>query len=246
MDCKKENKIIGFGKRAGTHPYFKVFWFFLVGVLGMWLTPIIGAICTLVFLSLGWAIVWDTIVRVKPKYYHFCISRVIPVIVCILVVLFYWDKYVALFPSTDPYKQPLQTGTATIAIITEPNSVPLMRLPTGHLQFMKGQEILLHMNASMDKVYEKVVDNRRAYKATFELDQICKAVGKPIYNLTKTEFVKISLSVIPAKSKIVDGYAIFTFNGSATFTIFIPPQTMEDDVIIIQDIQKNLKKGNQL
>jgi hypothetical protein len=96
----KENRIVKFCNRARTHRCFSAFWFFLVGVLGMWLTPLIGAICTLIFISLGWVIVWDTIGLIKSKYYHLCISRIVPMIVCILIVLFYWNKYVALFPST--------------------------------------------------------------------------------------------------------------------------------------------------
>ncbi len=182
----------------------------------------------------------------KSEIFCYCIIYFGILIICILTALPFWNTLVYACDRDNPYKQPLQTGTATVVIGMKPNSNSLKQFPSGHLQFIKDQKVLLDMDASVDKIYEQIVDNQRFYKATFELDQTCKAIGNPICNLTKTEFVKISLDTIPAKSNIADGYAIFTFNSSASFTILIPPQTMEDDVIIIQDVQKNLKKGNQL
>ena len=64
-------------------------------------------------------------------------------------------------------------------------------------------------------------------------------------NLTKSEIVKISLNIIPVKIRITDGYAIFTFNSSVnTDKIPIPPQQIENQTILIQDIQKYFKKRN--
>jgi hypothetical protein len=143
----------------------------------------------------------------------------------------------------DSYDQPLLIGTATVVIEMEPNSSSVLSLPSGYIQFVKGEEALLVMEASPVNIGTRIVNNQRFYRAIFELDQTCKAIGNPISSLAKTEYIQINLNPIPAKSKIADGNAIFVFNGSVPTNIKIPRQTMDGNDIIIKDVQKYFKKG---
>ena len=243
-----ENRLI---QRFTTHWLYILFAPLFGWVMSNFLTtPTISAIAIIL---LGYIVliilleVWikSKICRwIKSEKYCYCIIYSGLLIVCILIALPFWNMLVYVCDRDNPYKQPLRTGTATIVVGMEPNSVFLTRFPSGYIQFMKRQEVLLGMEVSPANVNTQIVNNQSFCKATFELDQTCKFVGNPICHLIKTEFAKISLNIIPAKSKITDGYAIFTFNSSVHITIPIPPQTTKDNAIIIQDVQKYLRKGN--
>ena len=218
----------------------------------MWLTTVIGAICTLIFLSLGWAIVWDTAIQCKPKYYHFCISRVIPVIVCMLVVLFYWDKYVALFPSNDPWKQPLRTGTAAIRIVIDSDSNSAGEcdcLECASIQMWKSGEFLLEM-VTLHSTYRQIGNNEVLYEAiVFNLDTRSKLMGKPLSCLADVNYAQIFFlneTRFPRdqKIKVKSGQITLTFNSSVYIEIPIPAQTARF-YILVPDIQKYFKKGSK-
>jgi len=211
-------------------------------------TPTITAIAIVLLVYIVLVILLEVWIKskicrwIKSEKRCYCIIYFSILIICILIASFFWNKLVYICDRDNPYKQPLRIGTATIVIGIEPNSVFLNEFPIGYIRFMKGQEVFLGMEISPAKVETQIVDNQAFCKAIFELDQTCKAIGNPISHLTKTEIAKISLNTIPVKSKITDGYAIFHFNSSvSTDKIPIPPQTMENDVIIIQGIQEYFK-----
>ncbi len=244
------SKIILFFKQAKNNPFFPVLTF----VTGWWVSKIVAnwtdnpafgaiGIAITIYLTLVISLPLMNCVRNKPKVRRYCITYFVPLIITILIIVPFWDRLIVPFPTTDPYKQPLRTGTATVVVGLEPNSVSLVQYPSGYIQFMKGQEVLLGMKVSPANIYTKIVNNQTFCNATFELDQTCKSVGNPICHLTKTEFAEISLNIIPAKSRITDGYAIFTFNSSVRIVIPIPSQIMDGNTIMIQDIQKYFKKG---
>lgn len=234
-------KIYNYYKRTKAHYLFP----FLTGATGVWLgmllTPTIGAICFLISIYLFFVIFpLNKIHWVKLKTHR---QHIISIIITLIIALFSWNKLIAIFPSNDPYKELLQTGTATVVIGIEPNSVFLNEFPIGYIQFLKDQEVFLGMGISPAKVETQIVDNQAFCKAIFDLDQTCKAIGNPISHLTKTEIAKINLNIIPVKSRIADGYAIFSFNSSvSTDKIPIPSQTMENDFIVIQNVGKYLKE----
>lgn len=147
----------------------------------------------------------------------------------------------------DPYEQHLFTGTATIVVKTEPNAAIKKLLPEGYLLFVKNKEIILRMDLSIDKVFERMENNQQIYKAAFELDQTSKAVDNPINQLAQNDFIQIYLNAIQPQSKIEDGNVLFIFNSSVPpIRMLIPPQTMDGNVIFISDIQQYFKKEKKL
>jgi hypothetical protein len=148
---------------------------------------------------------------------------------------------------TDPYEQPLRTGTATIVVKMEPNTASLELFPNGYLLFVKDQEVLLRMDAPADRIYGAIKNNQCLYKAIFELDQTSQAIDNPISHLLQNASIEIYLNSIPSKSKVADGNAIFIFNDSVPpIKMPISPQTMDGNAIIIKDIQKYFKKESRL
>ena len=206
-------------------------------------TPFIGAIVLLV-IEFGVVIALLELLTkaIKSNIYRYSIICFIALVVCGLTIGFYWDVLYDCSNPTNPYKQPLQTGIATIEITTEENGPYKSEWSEGYVKFIKEHKVLLMMPAQSDMIFRELGNNRRWYRATFELDILGKFIGKPIRYFNKTESVWINLSIILKKSKITGGTIKCTFNNSVCFQIPIPPQTMEDDIIVIPDVGKYFNK----
>jgi len=208
-------------------------------VSGFLTTPIITAGAIVLGIYIGLVILSDIWIKLKSYRY---IVRFSLLVVCILVALPFWNILVDICDRDNLYKQPLQTGIAIIEITTEENGPYKSEWGEGYVKFIKEQKVLLMMPAQSDMIFRELGNNRRWYRATFELDILGKFIGKPIRYFNKTESAWINLSIILKKSKITGGTIKCTFNNSVCFQIPIPPQTMKDDIIIIPDVGKYFNK----
>lgn len=219
----------------------------ITSISGWWISmltanPTFGAVGITLTIYLILLIVWDEIVPCnKLKVYW---NYIIPAIITLIIVWPFWSRLVGLFPS--PYKQPLRTGRADIEVTVEPNGVinsGIHRFGYGYISLVKDGNAILEMKGWAG--CEQVENGQAIYTVPLELDAKDKSINKPIcYLAEEAEYAVIWFEKLPPKSKVISGKVIFTFNSLVRFEIPIPPQTMEDDAIIIQDVQKHLRKGS--
>lgn len=232
-------------KQKKAHFLFPFFTGALGGWLGMFLTPTIGAIfiAITIYLALVIFMPWNKIPWKRLKTYN---NYFIPAIITLVFVCPMWNKLIAIFPTTDPYQQLLQTGKANIEVTVEPNDVISGGLQSfaglGSILLIKDDNIILEMNGAAAK--KQIENGQVIFWVRPELYLKDKSINKPIYQLTEAQAAIIRFEKLPPKSKVLKGDVVFTFNSSVHITIPIPPQTMENDAIIIQDIQKYFKKRN--
>ena len=69
------------------------------------------------------------------------------------------------------------------------------------------------------------------------MDATHPANGKPLSFLRKSEYVQISFTPMPQKSKVLDGKAICIFNSQERVEIEIPPQQMTDEKILVRNLK---------
>lgn len=168
-------------------------------------------------------------------------------VACVLIVLFYWDKYIALFPSNDPYKQPLQTGKGVVEVMVEPNDIISKgrnRFGEGYIElFDKQANNLLWMGGWAE--CQQLENGLAVCDVDLELNMKDKSIGTPICDfLAEIKYVVIWFEKLPSNSKVISGKIALTFNNTAPITIEIPSQVMDGNKIGIKDAQKYLKKGN--
>lgn len=248
MDWKfvKDNTIVRFIKRKKAHFLFPIFTGSLGAWLGLLLTPTIGVIfiAISVYLAIVIFVPWNKSFRNNWKL---CCKYFIPAVITLLIVVLAWDKLISIFPTTSPYKQPLRTGEANIEVTVEPNGLMSGGLRSfgglGRVLLVKdGNNIILEMNGPAAR--EQIESDQVNFWVRPRLYLKANSINKPIYQITEAETAIIWFEKLPPKSKVVKGEVVFTFNSSIRVEIPIPSQTMKDDVIIIQDIQKYFEKGN--
>jgi hypothetical protein len=246
MDWRKitNTKIFDFIKAKRTHRIFPYFWFISTQVIGMLYSPTIAAlgIFTSAYLLL--------IMFVPEKSKHKIALQFALLIICFFAGLLFWDKLIAILPSADPYRQPLRTGEAHIEVVVEPNGViggGLKRFGGAGISLLKELEepsLLLMINGLAEG---KPMENGQVlFRVELKLDTAKdKSINKPICNLlAETKYVVIWFEKLPPKSRVRGGQVIFTFNSFVRVWIPIPPQTMESDAIIIQDVQEFFQRRN--
>jgi hypothetical protein len=250
----KENRVVQFIKRKKAHLLFPIFTGVLGGWCGMLLTPVIGAIfiAMSIYLALVIFVPWHKISCNKLKI---CRDYFIPAVITLLIIVPVWNKLVSIFPSNDPYRQPLLTGKATIEIIisSEDKDVGTNHFNSwclrGRIFLVKEQESLLEMwIATIPGIHiERIENNQLRYSGELSLHPNNKTTGKPIEYLKKAETALICIyDNIPQDSNVIGGETIITLNSSVCIKIPIPPQIMDYNTIVIQDIQKYITKGNCL
>lgn len=209
----------------------------------MLFTPTIGVIfiATTIFLAFVIFVPWEKLSS-WPKRKIFWQYFISAIVTCLIIVPA-WNNWISIFPTTDPYKQLLRTGNANIEVIAEPSSViGGMRsfAGLGSVSLLKKDDVILEMNAAAAR--QQLENNQVRFFARPELYLKDESINKPIYKIAEAEAAIVFFEKLPPKSKILTGEVVLTFNNSIYIVIPIPPQTMENDVIIIQDIQKYFKK----
>lgn len=143
---------------------------------------------------------------------------------------------------TDPYKQPIRSGSSTIEVTIESseqiNTTFMDR--GGYIAFgSKGNAIMvMSSNTSTGITSGK---NQVTYKGVFNLDASDVAIGKIVNSLKHTEFVQISFAKMPEQSIVLGGKAICTINGIVRFEMDIQPQKISKDFIIINKLKETFK-----
>ncbi len=179
------------------------------------------------------------------------VAYAIVLIIYVLIILFCWKWLVYFCDRNNPYKQSLQTGTATIEIvinsINKPEKDLCLGYNSGTFTLLKKQDVLLSMTSPNSSYYPSD-SNKTTFKAAgFILNDAKNVIGKPIYNLTKAESAEIYMcgfSELPENSKVISGEVNLIFNYNAPIKIKIPSNIMDGNKIIIEDIQKHLTRGN--
>jgi hypothetical protein len=252
----KTHWLFSYFTQKNKHPLVPILTFVLGAWMGMLISPVTGAF--LIGLSLYFALViyfpWDKISQIKNKNIRIYL---VPAIITILIILPFWNKLVSIFPITDPYKQPLLTGNATIEVIISSDDKNIGTnfhnswCYRGRIFLVKEkeQELFLEMwIATVPGIHiERIENNQLHYSGELALHPNNKTTGKPIKYLTKAETALICIyDNIPQDGNVISGEAIITLNSSVCIKIPIPPQIMDGNIIVIQDIQKYITKGNRL
>lgn len=251
MELKYIPKIVLFLKLKKAHRLFPVFTASMGVWLGMLTTPTVGAFCIAlsIYFTLVICLPWKKIPQGKIPWEKFRIPRehFISAAVTVLIALFFWNTLVDICDTNNPYKQPLRTGEGNIEVIAEPNGVMGGALHSfggwGRILLVKdGNNIILDMGGVAAR--KQIENGQVVFLATPELDANDKSVNKPIRYLTEAEYAVVQFERLPPNSRIISGKAILTFNSIVRIEIPIPPQTMKEDVIVIEDVQRYLKKEN--
>lgn len=244
----KENRLSRYVRRGKAHYLFPL----LTGALGVWtgmlLTPTIGALCFVITIFLVFIIFfpWG---KFRGKY-----SVYISVIITFLIVLPNWNRLVSIFPTTDPYQQPLMTGKARVDVTISSKDENLGTQHrnswcySGRVFLVTGPELFLEMwIVTVPGIHvERVGNNQLRYSGDLELHPNNKSTGKPIHYLRKAEAALIFIyDNMPKEGDVISGELILTLNSAVRVEIPIPPQTVKgDEPIIILDIQKYFKNGS--
>lgn len=243
----KNNRVCRFVKHKKAHRLFPVFTWAIGGWFGMLLTPPIGAffIALSIYSALVMWLPWGKIPRIKLKSLHIYL---ISAVITLLIVVPLWGKITSLFQE-DPYKQLLRTGTADVDItINSKNTITHRRVATwgdwGPLTVGKDGEFILFMELSLPSIRIEPIDpNQVRFTGTLILDVRDKAIDRPISDLSKADYIFLRFKNALTESKVVNGDIVFNFNGGSVQTkIPIPPQQIENETIIVQDVQRYFKK----
>ena len=147
-------------------------------------------------------------------------------------------KIVARLESEDPLKKLIASASATVEISIESDKQINTHYADrgGYLAFAKGSDAILVCEA--DHSYARQTGKGEViYRGVFHMPATDSAVGKPIKFLEDAEYLQISFLKIPKNSSVVSGKAIIVVNGSQRFEFPVPPQKMQEDLILVQGIE---------
>ncbi len=142
-----------------------------------------------------------------------------------------------------PFRQPINVASATVEIIVDSSEQINTHYMDrgGYLIFAKEQKAMLTM-ASQDSWARQLGDERVLYKAIFNMDVNDSAAGKPVNNLTESDYVQIFFHKIPKGKKVLSGKAVCTLNNEIRFEIDISEQMPEQ----IKEDEENKRIDNNL
>ena len=247
----KQYKVFQFFVQTKKHSLFPIF----TGASGVWLgmlvTPTIGGIFFVI--SLYSALViwlpWDKIFRNK----HNPLTKyIVSAILILLLIVPTWNKLISIFPTTDPYIQPLMIGKARVDVIlgSEDKNIGTTFSNSwcyrGRILLVTGPKTYLEMYiATVPGIHiERTKNNQLRYSGELELYPDNKTTGQPISFLRNAECALVCIpDHIPRDANVIGGEVILTFNSSILVRIPIPPQKIEENLIIIENIQKYFKNS---
>lgn len=138
-----------------------------------------------------------------------------------------------------PFVQSIQTASATVEIIIESdidiNTTFMDR--GGYLILVKDKKPLI-ITASSQSTGRKIGKNEVMYRGVFNMDVSDSAIGKKVKTLQNADIAQMMFYQIPPNSKIIRGSAVLIINSEVRFEIDIPPQTMTNEFIFVNDLSK--------
>jgi hypothetical protein len=230
------------------HPLVPILTFVFGGGLGMLISPVIGAFCFALSLYLALVIYlpWKIILWEDVRDYH---RYYISAIIILAIAYSQWGGLVDFLDHDNPYKKPLQTGTASVEIIIDSNTTNSSDCYAGDCASIllsgDGPKVFFVMT-SQNSIYERSNKKNEAtcWATAFNLPAVNDSVGKPISRLSEAKFAQVFFKEL-GNQTIKRGSLIFIFNSSVRVEIPIQPQTINDFTgVYIPDIGKYFEKGN--
>ncbi len=124
-----------------------------------------------------------------------------------------------------PYRQAIRTAAATLEVLIrtdEPFNNYFMDRG-GYLAFGRGSEPILTTGAMQCRAQQQG-DGRALFRGVFTMDAADRAVGRPVAELRRAEFVEMKFLPMPVPGQIIQGRAIITINSVVQLEIAIPEQ----------------------
>jgi len=152
------------------------------------------------------------------------------------------DKLKEKAKYTNPYEQPIHSGTSKIIInIKSTENINAHFMDRGAiLAFGKDRKPILIMS-SIDSFGNTVGSNVVVYSANLNLDANDVSIGKLVKTLKEAQLIQLQFACIPNDSQVLSGNAICTINGIVRFEISIPSQKVTNNVIISTDLSNSFK-----
>ena len=146
-------------------------------------------------------------------------------------------KIVFRLDSRDALKRPITSVLATVEIVIQSDlKVNNNHIDNGsYLALCRDSDTLLL--TSSDRFYTRQgKEDKVIYRGVFQMSDMDSAVGRPINELDKTEYLKMGFFAAPKNSIVANGKVIIIINTSQRFDFRIPPQKMQEDMIFVREI----------
>lgn len=145
-------------------------------------------------------------------------------------------KIVDKLEKQDPLLQPLASVVATVEVLVKSDESQSVRdMTSGFVAFGKGDDALLLSNCT-EVFRAKREDGKVEYFAQCSTDVRGDALGKPISDLQRAEYIQASLRSVPEDALILGGKISITLNGAIRLELQIPAQVAKDRNILIRDL----------
>jgi len=216
----------------------------------MLLTPTIGAffIALSIYSALVMWFPWGEVnaIRLKPLHIY-----LLSAVITLLIVVPFWGKLISIFPTTDPYRQPLLTGKARIDVIVSSTDKNVGTKHSnswcyrGRIFLVTGPEQFLEMwIAAIPGIHvERLGNNQLRYSGDFDLHPENETTWKPVSDLRVAEHALVFIyDNIPPDANVIDGNVVFTLNSTIQVKVPIMPQEIKSDMIFIEDFPKYFEK----
>ncbi len=105
----------------------------------------------------------------------------------------------------------------------------------GYLAFVKDRQTLL-VTADTQSKARQTGRGEVVYSGDFSIAPSPSIVGAPVEALQTSDLIQIAFRKIPANSQVLRGKASVVINGDTRFEFEIPPQQMQNDMILIRDM----------
>jgi hypothetical protein len=136
-----------------------------------------------------------------------------------------------------PYRQSVRNAAAQVDVVmqTEKPVNSFYKADVAYLIFRRGSDALL-TTADYGNSEIPQSNDRTMLRGVFHMDANDPAVGRPVSDLQKAEFVEIRFVQMPTNARIVGGHAIVTVNSAVRLEMNIPEQYPKDGLIFVREI----------
>lgn len=143
-----------------------------------------------------------------------------------------------LVEAVAPYRAPIRSASSTVEVIIESDE-PYDNFYMdrgGYLAFGKGAEPLLTTSDSQCSA-KQLGGGRALFRGVFNMDATDRAIGRPVGDLRRAEFVQIEFLPMPKNAHVLEGRAVVTVNNTVRVEFTVPEQQVQDGKIVVRSIQ---------